>query len=209
MSCNRGLFRVTRAELDGFLAGRIRRVRSQGYGIADGLRGSEGNGGSQPAAWKTADGRLWFATIRGAVIVDPSAMRVTRPHVVLEHVVHDRREMAAVGPLDLPPGTGELEVEYTAFNYHAPSGVEFRYRLDPFNAEWVEAGDRRVAYYTNVPPGRYVFQVTARNRDGDWNPAPIAVAIRLRPHYYQAAWFWTLCAIRPGPGRRGRVPACA
>ncbi len=193
MSCNRGIFRVARSELESFFEGKAPRIRSQAYGIADGLRGSEGNGGSQPAAWKTADGRLWFATIRGAVIVDPSAMRVGVPEVVLEHVIHDRRQLAAVGPLDLPPGTGDLEIEYTAFNYHSPSGVEFRYRLAPFNADWVEAGDRRVAYYTNVPPGRYVFQVSARNRDGQWNPTPVSVAIRLRPHYYQATWFWTLC----------------
>jgi signal transduction histidine kinase/CheY-like chemotaxis protein/ligand-binding sensor domain-containing protein len=195
MSCNRGIFRVARGELEAFFGGKAPRIRSQAYGIADGLRGSEGNGGSQPAAWKTADGRLWFATIRGAVIVDPSAMRVGVPEVVLEHVIHDRRQVAAVGSLDLPPGTGELEVEYTAFNYHSPSGVEFRYRLVPFNPDWVEAGGRRVAYYTNVPPGRYVFQVNARNRDGQWNPTPVSVAIRLRPHYYQARWFWTLCGL--------------
>ncbi|RPJ69172.1 MAG: hybrid sensor histidine kinase/response regulator, partial [Acidobacteria bacterium] len=195
MSCNRGIFRVTRSELEAFFEGKIRRIRSPGYGSADGLRGSEGNGGSQPAALKTGDGRLWFATIRGAVIVDPSSMRVGLPDVVIEHVIHDRRRVAAAGSLDLPPGTGELEVEYTAFNYQAPTGVEFRYRLVPFNPDWVEAGDRRVAYYTNVPPGRYVFQVTARNRDGEWNPTTVSIPIRLRPHYYQATWFWTLCGI--------------
>ena len=104
MSCNKRHLPGARGRAGGLLRREGGPDPLQAYGMADGLRGTEGNGGSQPAAWKTDDGRLWFATIRGAVIVDPSSMRAGLPDVVLEHVIHDRRQAAAVGALDLPPG---------------------------------------------------------------------------------------------------------
>lgn len=195
MSCNKGLFRVSRADLDAFFTGRATRVHSPSYGAADGLRGSEGNGGSQPSAWKMRDGRLWFPTIRGAAIVDPTSTHTSVPAVTIEQVVHDSRVVAMADALELPPGDGDLEFQYTALDFSAPQGIEFRYRLAGFDTAWVQPGGRRAAFYTHVPPGRYVFEVMARNKDGDWSGEPARLPVRLRPHYYQATWFWVLCGL--------------
>ncbi|HSK08056.1 MAG TPA: two-component regulator propeller domain-containing protein [Vicinamibacterales bacterium] len=195
MSCNKGLFRANRQDLDAFFSGRSPRLHSPSYGAADGLRGAEGNGGSQPSAWKMRDGRLWFATIRGAVIVDPASRLDSPPEVVLEQVAHDNRVVPSFEAPDLAPGGGDLEFQYTALGFAAPQSIEFRYRLAGFDTGWILAGGRRSAFYTHVPPGRYVFEVSARNKDGEWVERPASLALRLRPHYYQATWFWVLCGL--------------
>jgi signal transduction histidine kinase/CheY-like chemotaxis protein len=141
------------------------------------------------------DGRLWFAAIRGVNIVDPTPVTSDPPAIVLESASYERRPVQLSSALDLPPGSGELEFHYTGLDFRAPQGLEFRYRLTPFNAEWVDAYSRRQAFYTNVPPGDYVFEVTARNRDGGWNPQPARVQVRIRPHYYQTWWFFALCGL--------------
>jgi signal transduction histidine kinase/ligand-binding sensor domain-containing protein/CheY-like chemotaxis protein len=195
MSCNRGIFKVLKADVNDLAAGRRARVRSTGYAVADGLRGTEGNGGSYPAAWKTQDGRLWFAGIRGAAIVDPRPFSVGTPTTLLERMLYGLREIEIVSNAKLPPGNGELTFEYTAPDYGVAQGIEFRYRLDPFNPDWVESGKRRTAFYTNVPPGSYVFRVAARNKGGAWSEVPATLAFRIRPHYYQASWFYVLCGL--------------
>jgi signal transduction histidine kinase/DNA-binding response OmpR family regulator len=196
MSCNKGIFNLKRSDAEAFARHRVTKVPSIGYGTADGMRGSESNGGSAPAAWRTRDGRLWFAALRGAEILDPS-LRITesKPRVALEEVAYDREVITPEGTLDLPPGDGNLEFHYTGIDYRSPQGIGFRYRLEGFDPDWREAFDRRAAFYTNVPPGRYVFRVIARNKDGDWDYAGASLPIRVRPHYYQAWWFYTICGL--------------
>jgi signal transduction histidine kinase/CheY-like chemotaxis protein len=91
-----------------------------------------------------------------------------------------------------------MTFEYTAPDYHAPRSIEFRYRLEPFDPDWEEPGDRRAAYYTRVPPGSYEFRVEARNKGGEWSPVATSVAFTIRPHYYQATWFYLLSTLVVG-----------
>src|SRR5262249_29876811 len=76
-----------------------------------------------------------------------------------------------------------------------PARVRFRYRLEGFDRDWVDAGFRRAAYYTNIPPGPYRFRVIAANNDGVWNEKGAALAIRLLPRFYQTPWFYALAAL--------------
>jgi signal transduction histidine kinase/CheY-like chemotaxis protein/ligand-binding sensor domain-containing protein len=196
MSSNKGIYNVSKADVDALAQRRATRVRSTGYSTADGMRGSESNGGSSPSGWRTTDGRLWFAALRGAVILDPALRSHSgKPRVALEEVTYDRGSVRVRGALDLPPGHGELEFHYTGLDFRSPLGITFRYRLEGFEPEWTEAYGRRAAFYTNVPPGRYVFRVIARNKDGEWDNAGAAVPVRIRPHYYQAWWFFALCGL--------------
>jgi signal transduction histidine kinase/CheY-like chemotaxis protein len=196
MSSNKGVYNVSKADVDAFAERKIARVRSTGYSMADGMRGSESNGGSSPAAWRTSDGRLWFAALRGAVILDP-ALRAKggKPSVAIEEVTYDRAHVQARGALDLAPGRGELEFHYTGLDFRSPRDIQFRYRLEGFDQEWKEAFGWRAAFYTNVPPGHYVFHVIARNKDGEWSDAGASLPVRIRPHYYQAWWFYALCGL--------------
>ena len=200
MSSNRGIFKALKSDMNLVAAGRATHVQSVGYAVADGLRGTEGNGGTQPAAWKMTDGRLWFAGIRGAAIVDPRTVAVPTPTVLIERMVYGmmngRTEVSLADErIDLDAGTGDVSIDYTAPDYHAPQSLEFRYRLDPFDPDWENPLGRRSAFYTRVPPGEYVFRVEARNKGGSWSPVQATLKFRIRPHYYQANWFYALCTL--------------
>jgi PAS domain S-box-containing protein len=191
ISCNKGLMRVSKRELDAVAAGRQVDVHTKVYAAMDGLPASEFNGSSQPAGWAAHDGRLWFPSIKGVIVVDPAALRPNPlpPPVVLEQVRIDRQPVSGGPGFAAGPGTGELELRYAALSFTTPARIRFKYRLDGFDVDWRDAGDRRAAYYTNIPPGQYTFRVIAANADGVWSRQPATAAIVLRPHFYQARWF--------------------
>lgn len=197
ISSSRGMFRVRKQALNAYAAGETRTVDAVLYGKAEGIRAGEGSGGSQPIAWKMREGSLWFSTPKGAGVVDPARLEINRrvPPVKIEEVRVNRRSVSLAGALDLPPGSGTLEFHYTALSLLEPKQVQFRYKLEGFDDEWLNAGTRRVAYYTNVPPGRYRFRVVASNNDGVWNWVGASLAFRLRPFFYQTAWFYGLLVL--------------
>ena len=180
-SGNLGIARVSRAELLDFADGRTRRVRSVLYGVTDGLQMAETNGGFQPAAWKDARGRLWYPTVRGLGVIDPTRVsaRESVPLVAIEHVVVNGQEQPVTATLDVGPGRTNLEFRYTGLSLSGPQHLRFRYRLLNFDDEWVDAGSRRVAYYPRLPMGRYTFIVAAANRSGVWNEVGAELPVRV------------------------------
>jgi PAS domain S-box-containing protein len=197
MSCNKGIFRVSKKELTDFAAGKIHSITSFPYGVADGMKSRETDGGVQPAGWKSSDGTLWFPTIQGIVAIDADSMQMNSliPPVHVERLIADRVSADFPQQIRLAAGAGNLEFRYTALSFLAPNKVEFRYKLEGFDKDWVDAGTRRIAYYTNMPPGDYRFTVIASNDDGVWNTTGASVNIHLAPHFYQSYWFYALCAL--------------
>jgi signal transduction histidine kinase len=197
LSSNKGVYRVAQRDLEDLAAGRRATLRSVAYGRADGIRSVECNGGVQPAGWRTRDGALWFPTIAGAVRIDPRHVSAggAAPPLVIERALVDHREVDPRRAQVLPPGRGDLEFHYAALDLGDSPRVEYRYRLQGFDADWIAAGSRRVAYYTHVPPGRYRFQVDARRRDGGWEGAAAEYAFDLRPRFRQTPLFYALCAV--------------
>jgi signal transduction histidine kinase/ligand-binding sensor domain-containing protein/CheY-like chemotaxis protein/AraC-like DNA-binding protein len=184
MNSNRGIFWVRRDELNAFADRRIARIHSTAYTERDGLRNREGNGGFQPAGAKTKDGRLWFPTQDGIVGVDPSRVTQGRkpPSVIVEQVTSSGRVISAdTSRLELSPSERDLEITYTALTFVEPGNVRFRYRLDPYDRDWVDAGSRRTAFYTRVPPGHYTFKVVASQGGDRWTPAEATVQLSLAP----------------------------
>ncbi len=190
---NRGIFSIRAQDLNAFDARRITTLPLVLYDAADGIRRFPLGG----TGLTMADGNLVFFGDHGVTIVAPRRIvsNLVRPPVVIEQAVVD----GAVLPLNRAaralPGKGELEIRYTALSLSAPEKVRFRYRLEGYDKKWVEAGSRRVAYYTNLPPGRYTFNVMACNNDGLWNRTGAACQFVLRPHYYQTLWFKALGAL--------------
>jgi diguanylate cyclase (GGDEF)-like protein len=200
MSCNKGIFRVSKKELTDFADGKIRSITSVAYGTADGMKSAECNGALQPAGWRTSGGKLWFPTIKGAVMIDPdhTTLNELPPPVVIERVHIDKRVIDPTQRAKAPPGRGELEFHYAALSFVSPERVRFKYKLEGFDPDWVDAGIRREAHYTNIAPGNYRFRVIACNNDGVWNEAGAVVEFYLRPHFYQTKTFYALIALAIG-----------
>ncbi|MFP5236078.1 MAG: two-component regulator propeller domain-containing protein [Acidobacteriota bacterium] len=170
------------------------------FSTADGLRSRETATNSHPSAWKSQDGKLWFATPKGLVEIDPAHFPVNRvaPPVVVERfAVDDVAQTLPVvdAPMTIPAGHNHFAFDYAALSFVAPQKVHYRFKLEGFDREWTDAGTRRTAYYTNIPPGRYTFRVQAENNDGVWNTKGAALQLTLQPHFYQTAWFYVLLAL--------------
>jgi signal transduction histidine kinase/DNA-binding response OmpR family regulator len=196
MSCNKGVFRVSEQQLKDFADGKIKSIQSVSYGTSEGMKSRECNGAFQPAGWKARDGRLWFPTMKGAVVIDPSNSKAAAllPQVRIEEVLIDKQSFEPGEAIRVAHGEGKLEFHYTGISLLTPKRVHFKYKLEGFDRDWVEAGTRRAAYYTNIRPGQYRFRVKASNDDEVWAEASSSVHLVLEPHFYQTYWFYFLCA---------------
>jgi signal transduction histidine kinase/ligand-binding sensor domain-containing protein len=152
---------------------------------------------SSPAA-KSLDGRLWLASLADAAVIDPRHIprNDIPPPLNVEQIVADgtTHEVGSSGNghLRLPPLVRDLRIDYTALSYVAPEKVRFRYKLEGYDRDWQEVGNRRQAFYTNLPPRSYRFRVLAANNSGVWNEAGAAVDFSIAPAYYQTTWFLAL-----------------
>ena len=190
MSGNRGIFRVSRQGLNDVADGRTASVTSISYGVTDGMKNRETNGGAQPAGWRARNGHLWFPTIDGVAIIDPAAPHnAIPPPIAIERITVDNRELGRAGPIVLPSGRMQLAIEYTGLSLVAPENTQFRYRLEGYEDAPVEAGTRRIAYYTSLPPGSYTFRVSGSNNDGIWNTAGATLAIVVTAPFWMTWWF--------------------
>jgi ligand-binding sensor domain-containing protein/signal transduction histidine kinase len=173
------------------------------FGTADGLRSRETAANSHPSATRSRDGHLWFATPRGLMEVDPAHFPVNSvdPPVAIERFAVDDLDQAMLGsnaPPKIAAGHVHFEFDYAGLSYTAPLKVRYRYRLEGFDRDWTDAGSRRAAYYTNIPPGHYTFRVLAANNDGVWNTIGAAISFELKPHFYQTLWFYALLLLAMG-----------
>jgi ligand-binding sensor domain-containing protein/signal transduction histidine kinase len=202
-----GICRVSRQDLNGLASGTTLYVHPRIFGRSDGLE-SEQCAGGFGTCLMTRAGLLCFSTARGIAMIDPRQQSDTSapPVVWLEEILVDGRPQergrtagdsggsgeAPTGPVRVPPGRQRLEFRYTGLNFSAPENVVFRYRLEGMDTDWVEAGPRRIAYYSYVPPGRYRFEVVAHNGEGEWSPSGAGVALVILPHFWQTWWFYSV-----------------
>ncbi len=192
MSCNKGVFRTSREGLNKLASGKIKSISCDSFGTADGMRSAECNGGS-PAGWRLRDGRILFPTVRGVTVIDPRRIPVNElpPPVHIQRFLADQEEIRHGGRIR--PGAEQFEIHFTALSLLVPEKVRFRYRLKGFDRNWIDAGTRRTAYYTNLRHGEYTFQVKACNNDGVWNETGASFRFTLEPFFYQTYWFFLLC----------------
>lgn len=196
MSGNQGIFRTARRGLEEFIAGNATKIECVTYGVADGMLSRECNGGFQPAGWQSRNGSLWFPTQVGLAQVWPDREVNRRPPpVVVEQLIIDRKPRPAVPVMELEPGERNFEILYTGLSLTSSEKVRFQYRLDPLDADWQYVGERRAAYYTRIPPGKYTFHVLAANRDGVWNQEGASIDIVVPPYFYETRWFFGGMAI--------------
>src|SRR5581483_6768454 len=192
MSCNRGIYRVRKQDLNDFAAGKRKTIISIAYGTSEGMLNAECNGGLWPAGIRAKDGKLWFPTQDGAAVIDPEAVRVNSqpPPLKIESFLVDRDPQSVEGrSIRILPGQENVEIQYTALSFINSGDIHFRYQMVGLDKAWIEAGVRRSAWYSHIPAGEYDFRVAARNSDGVWNMRGQMLHVSVLPHFYQTWWF--------------------
>ncbi|HEY0427187.1 MAG TPA: two-component regulator propeller domain-containing protein [Pyrinomonadaceae bacterium] len=197
ISSNRGIYRVNKQELNDFADGKINTVLSVSYGMKDGMPDAECNGGVSPAGFKSKqDGRLWFPTQKGVVVIDPKTLAVNTqsPNIVIENCLLDRKETAC-DDIRILPENDSLEIRYTGLSFNKSEQIKFKYKLEGLDEKWVDAGTQRTAYFTHLPPGEYVFRISAANVDGVWSDGKASLKIMVKPPFYRTLWFLAVCSV--------------
>ncbi|MBI4752165.1 MAG: hypothetical protein HY774_27065 [Acidobacteria bacterium] len=204
MNSNQGIYRVRKQELNDFAEGKTKFLNSIAYGKKDGLINIEGNGGRQPAGIKARDGKMWFPMAQGIAVIDPEKVTVNPlpPLVLIEEfsidrtpIPNDNFQSAIKSPhtaIRIDPYQNNLEIQYTGLSFIDSNQVKFKFKLEGWDPDWIEAGTRRTAYYSYLPAGEYTFQVKAANRDGAWAIEPATVKVKVLPFFYQTWWFYSL-----------------
>ncbi|TXT46590.1 MAG: two component regulator sensor protein [Limisphaerales bacterium] len=201
----RGIFHVARKELLACARGETRRVNAVTFGKSEGLPGVSCLGEDhQPAAWPGRDGRLWLATRKGVLAIDPAVERpnTNPPPVVIEEFLLDGQRADARGALKIPPDARKLDFRVAVLSYASPEKIRVRHKLDGFDSDWVEAGAQRTLTYPKPSPGTYRLRVIAANNDGLWNETGATLAFTVVPAWWQTWWFLA-AAVLAGAGAVG------
>ena len=191
MGGDRGIFRVSKRDLADFDSGRISSIPVDVYGVEHGMKSVEGFGAGSPSGFRARDGRLWFATVAGAAVVDPEFASEGRPApaAMIEEVLIDGEEVTSQADLRFPFGADELQIRFTAPTFHEPDEVQFQYRMDKLDRDWRNVGSLRAAFYSQVPPGQYRFRVRARRQGDPWSPEEADLQLTVLPRWWQTWWF--------------------
>jgi ligand-binding sensor domain-containing protein/signal transduction histidine kinase len=195
LACSKGIFSVARTELRHMAAGIQKSLNCETYSPTESQRTIECRPGIQPAVWKTTDDKIWFTTIRGLISVDAKQTRRKLPPipVVLEETIVNGQAVDVTEDMILPAGSSNLIFRYTGLSFASPARITFRYKLEGYDRDWVNAGTRREAIYTNLPPGQYEFQLAATNIDGQSNELESPLRFAIEPALYQRRWFLAAC----------------
>ncbi|WP_263416407.1 sensor histidine kinase [Terriglobus albidus] len=194
-----GIVHVKADELAKWFANPDYAVSAESFDTLDGLPGLAAERFPEPSMVEAEDGRLWFATTKGIAWLDPASLErsynLVPPTVLISSLVAGGQTYSHLQNLALPPRNGNIEIGYTALSLRIPERVQFRYRLEPIDTEWSDAGTRRQAYYTKLRPGNYTFRVIACNDHGVWNETGASFSFKILPAWYQSTWFAALCGL--------------
>lgn len=194
ISSNKGIYRVNRQELNDLADGKRARVNCIAYGKPEGMLNTECNGGRQPAGLLATDGKMWFPTQEGVAVVDPDKVTINplAPPVEIEAVAIDRANIVFSDSVEVNPSQTSLDITYTALSLIKSDLIRFKYKMEGLDPDWIDVGPRRTAYYSYLPPGEYVFKITAANSDGVWNSEGKSIKIVVVPPVYRRSWFVVL-----------------
>jgi diguanylate cyclase (GGDEF)-like protein len=195
LSSNHGVFRIARDALDAHDQGRRRQLALEVFDRTDGMPSSQSNGGSAPAGWIGRDGRLWFPTAAGVAVVDPAASdRQPRGEIPIafERVLIDGQARPPAARYTLGPEVRRVAIAFAGLSFRAPRDVRYRYRMSGFDEGWLEAGPDAEAVYTNLPPGRFRFEVQAARVPVDWSEVhamPATIEVEVEPPFWRRSGF--------------------
>ena len=190
-----GLVRVQNSDLEAWVAKPARTVNATIFDAMDGVQSASTAGGYKPQVTKSADGRIWLAIGVGLSVIDPHHLpfNTLPPPVHIERIVADGKECDTSNGLQLPARVQHIDIDYTALSLVVPEKNRFRFKLEGYDSDWRDVGNRRQAFYTNLEPRKYRFRVIACNNSGVWNETGATLEFSIAPAYYQTLWFRALC----------------
>ncbi|WP_081413783.1 two-component regulator propeller domain-containing protein [Eisenibacter elegans] len=199
-SCSDGVYYVAKKDILDFWAGKRRKISCTLYDEYDGLASSDCAASATPSVCQDVNGQLWYPTTEGISFIQPTApvRNTVVPPVAIQRLIANNVAYEVypnTTMLRFKPGTTKFEFDFTALSFLAPERVQFRIKLQGFDKNWVDVGQKREAYYTNLPPGEYTFWVQAANNDGLWNEDGAWVKFYVAPFFYQTLWFYLLVGI--------------
>ncbi|HYP07866.1 MAG TPA: two-component regulator propeller domain-containing protein [Bryobacteraceae bacterium] len=195
MSGASGVIRTSLNELHQAATGGKRLLKVLAYGSAEGMPSIQMSGGFQPAGVLSADGKVWFASIKGAVTINTDSLPSTHvPTAIVEQVLVDGRAVDFEEVLSIPAGTARLDVHFTAPSLLSPERVQFWYKLENFDRDWAYTSTNRSASYTSLPPGQYTFRLISRNLAAPDRPSEASVRINWEPRFSQTVWAWAVAS---------------
>jgi ligand-binding sensor domain-containing protein/signal transduction histidine kinase len=199
LSSNNGIIGFAPETLKNYVRGQSLPLLWLHLSSAQGLANRLCSGMGQPVATGTSDGRLWFPDMEQIAVFAPATAlsQLTAPNVLVETVLAEGKEMSpAPGEaLRITSGTRRFEISYTVADLTAPSNLRFCYQLEGMDRDWVDAGNRRVAYYSQLPPGEYKFRVMAGEQDGQWHEAAVPLRLQVVPRFWELRWVQLLAAM--------------
>lgn len=200
LGTGQGIACVPKDQLADFAAGKLEALHPRIFNHADGMPSEQCTGGFCPAALKSQSGLLWFPLAKGVAIMAPQSWPVEKPlpATVIEGILLDGVPAGAssgAATFKIPPGKHRLELIYTALRFDAPETIRFRYKLEGWDADWIDAGTSRSAVYNFVPPGRYGFRVIACNSDGNWAASGAGIRLVFARYFWQSWWFISLAGV--------------
>lgn len=194
MGCGKGIFCVSKQDLNKFDSREINKIPCKAYNEADGMKTRECYGTSNQVAWKTRDGKLWFATLRGLTMIDPDNIKINThpPNVFIEKIEVNGESYSPKNESKFGPGVKNINFSFKALSLTAPDGVKFKYKLEGKDKDWIESRNvkDRKAYYKNLLPGNYLFLVKAANKDNIWSHEAVGFEFTVKPYFYQSYTFY-------------------
>ncbi len=192
---DRGVMRVSRDEISQLISGEISVLKdARVFDRSDGLR----TGQITPASITgTSAGEIWFCTLKGVAVLNSRNIPTNelRANTLITSILTDNESYQHFRQIELPAGNRKLELHYTGLSFNAPEKVRYKYKLENFDSDWVDAASRRTAYYTNLPPGDYQFKVMAANNDGLWSESPATIQVIQGAYFYQETWFYIAVSV--------------
>ena len=194
---NRAAYRIQKKALDDFAEGKGSSYSYNVYGTSDGMKSGETNALGWPNIWKMKDGRIVFTTVGGAAVVNPADIKLNEipPPVVIDRFLVEGAQQPTDTLIRVPAGKERFEFHYAGLSFIGADKVQYKYKLEGQDKDWIDAGARRDAYYTSLRPGTYTFRVIAANSDGVWNETGATLQFEMMPFFYQSTWFLSLVVL--------------
>ncbi|MFH1197237.1 MAG: two-component regulator propeller domain-containing protein [bacterium] len=196
-STNNGIFQLKRIDINSYLSGKTKSVFPMLFNKSDGMINSECNGGNKPSGILTKEGKIIFPTIKGLAIIDPGKISKSafQSINIIERFVVDENEIDFNGKIELRAGTNKFEISYSSPCLSTPERIQFRYILEGYDNDWINAGTRRTAFYNKIPPGEYKFKLISCGNNGTWDNNPVELIVTIEPYFYQTIWFYILICV--------------